>query len=83
MQGPGNHIENMQYIEINVSNTREAKKKKNIATEGRNQKWIPNIFLKYVNSKQKTKSKVDTVEKMNGSLATKDADKVEVFSNFY
>jgi hypothetical protein len=35
------------------------------------------------NSKQKTNSSVDTVEKINGSLATKDADKVEVFSNFY
>jgi hypothetical protein len=34
--------------------------------------------LKYANSKQKTKSSVDNVEKINGSLATKDADKVEV-----
>jgi hypothetical protein len=41
------------------------------------------MFLKYANSKQKTNSSVDTVEKINGSLATKDADKVEVFSNFY
>jgi hypothetical protein len=27
-------------------------------------------------------SSVDTVEKINGSLATKDADKVEMFSDF-
>jgi hypothetical protein len=41
------------------------------------------MFLKYANSKQKTNSSVDTVEKINGSLATKDADQVEIFSNFY
>ena len=40
------------------------------------------MFLKYANSKQKTNSSVDTVEKINGSLATKDADKVEMFSDF-
>jgi hypothetical protein len=40
-------------------------------------------FWNYINSKLKTRSGIDTLERSDGTLASSEADKVEVLNKFF